>query len=309
MAKRSYAIRTPLTRSYLDVEIPLVSENGVGMKQPVQFRIILGWLASGMLCFFLVTRPLFSDGGILLQICFVILWLAMTLLLLKRDGSGTQQFMYLPVLLGYLPKNKRSVTVRRSSPAWVFQSLTGIAGIGGEAAADSSDGSTWDPALIIFTNGWVGYMFSVTGSASRLLFDDDKAAILDRAAKWQTKRTTDAQELVITVKSAQSVTLQIGAVEMRRRNLVDKGLMDEDLQALCDQEYTLLAGQVGKLHRSIHQYMIIMAPNYESLMDAKNIFYSEVENSSLMVKRASQLMDAQVIGKVFAQVFRGKESV
>lgn len=92
----------------------------------------------------------------------------MTALLLKTDKTKRMGFHLVPVLLGYLPKRNRQVYTRSTNKAGPFYSILGI---------ESIDDVT---GLVKYLDGTYAYWYRVVGSASVLLFEDDKNAILDR---------------------------------------------------------------------------------------------------------------------------------
>ena len=51
----------------------------------------------------------------------------------------------------------------------------------------------------------------------------------------------------------------------------------------------VLSNVIGSSFKSLHQYLLLQAPNDEELNLALNVLISEVENSSLMFKRVVQL--------------------
>lgn len=305
VAKSSYQLRTPLTKTWADVEVPLTNSDGFGFKKPIAVGTLLIYLLALMMGFCIVSMSdVFKRAGLLCQIAFFIIWCLLVWLLMRTDDTNTHQYSYLPVMLGYYPRDKREVIVRKTTPASVFQSVTGIRKIGDNASVDDATGSTYDDALLVFTNGYLGYLYSVTGNASLLLFDSDRDMILDRVRIWENTRPVECEEITITVKSAQSVLHQIGEVQRRANDLAALGLCeDPDMQAMLRQEYTLLEGDVGKLHRSIHQFYVLIAPNYEQLQQAQNTFYGEVNTSSLVYKSVSKY-HGEAIGPVLAKIYK-----
>lgn len=292
MAKETYKIPDTLDKSMGDMEISLQSGDGIGMR-PMPIKIILMYVASAIVWFFAVAKTFIVDGGIGLIILFTVLWFALTALLLKRDKTGIPQASLVVSMLNYLPKNMRYVVTRNNALARDFYNIAGI---------DAIDG---DKGLITFTDGTYGYMYRVVGTGSRLLFEEDRKAILDRVDKFYQKMKPEYELIFITSKEAQKIYRQVARLKERYDGL---DFDDPELRAVADMEYNYLKNVVGGSFRSIHQYLIIKADNTEALTVAKNMLQSEVENSSYMFKQCTALFGDDIYD-VFRTIYKGKESV
>lgn len=268
MAKGAYKIPSPLDTTYLDMEIAIQSEDGVGLK-PLPIKIILSWICSIMLCFFVCTKTFISEGGILL-IPFVLLWISMTIVLCSFDGSKRMQLELIPVLLEYLPKANRLIGTRKSQSAGPFYRIAGI---------ESIDEKT---GMVHYIDDTYGYWFRVVGSASVLLFDSDKEAIINRVDSFYRKMGMDCEVMFMTSKEAQKIHRQMQHLEYLEQNLdVD----DEDLKNCLAEQKDIMQNFVGHQFKSIHQYMLIKGDNREALSVFNNVVVSELENSTWMIKR------------------------
>jgi hypothetical protein len=58
----------------------------------------------------------------------------------------------------------------------------------------------------------------------------------------------------------------------------------------------------------VHQYLVLKAHSEESLVMAQNALDSEVQYSTLMIKRCVALYDDELHG-LFQTIYRGRESV
>lgn len=292
MAKKIYKIPDSIDKSMGDMEIALQNADGIGVR-PTPIKIILIYILSGLVGFLFIMKSFISDGGLFSMITFGILWGAMTVLLLKQDNTGLPQASLVITMLNYLPRNMRRIITRTSAKANDFYALTGISGIDG------------DKGLITFADGSYGYMYRVVGSASLLLFEDDRDAILDRVDNFYRKMKTDYEMIFITTRESQKIYKQVASLKYRYDNLeVD----DPDLKAVADMEYRYLRDRVGGTYRSIHQYLIIKADNEEALLVGKNLLQSEVENSFMMFKQCTALFEDDIYD-LFRTVYRGRESV
>lgn len=290
MAKSVYAVRESLDKGFGDTEINVGGNSGIG--RPMKIKVILGWILMMLLGLAVIAKSFMAHAGLGLIALFLIIWIALTALLLTRDKTGSPQFMLIPTMINYLPKKLRYVITRKSADANDFYKLVGI---------DEID----DDGLVCYSDGSFGRIYRVVGSASILLFDSDRDAILNRVERFYNKIGTDATVTFMTTKEAQKVYRQIANLERKYRNLE---FDDPDVKEMADAEYKQLYFQVGGTFRSIHQYMILRAPNEEALRYIVNIVASECENSSLMFKQCVLLGKAD-IELMLRTIYQGKESI
>lgn len=288
MAKQAYKIPADLNATHLDMEIAIQSKDGVGVK-PLPIKVILTYVVSALLCFYLVTNTFIDNGSGLQKVLFVVLWVVLTLQLARFDKTKQMQAQLVPVLFNYIPKTSRKVLTRTSSKANAFYVIAGIEKI------------DKDTGLVTYTDGTYGYWYRVVGSASILLFDDDRNAILSRVDSFYRKIGTDCECCFMTTKESQKVFRQVANLKRR----YDRLTTDEpDMLKIADEQFTILKNYVGDTFKSIHQYLLIKADNKEALMNNKNVLQSEVENSSLMLKQCIPLYYDD-INEVLRAVYRG----
>jgi hypothetical protein len=134
----------------------------------------------------------------------------------------------------------------------------------------------------------VGQAYAVVGSASCLLFDQDRDAILNRNDRFYRKLEPGVEWVFITTKEPQRVHTQIATLEKRNRRL-SPDARDPELVALMDEQYQSLKSYVGASFFSIHQYLILIARNEEDLRKAHNLLDAEAGDSSLMFKEVTML--------------------
>lgn len=273
LAKPTYRIPVGLDATHLDMEIALASSDGVGLK-PLPIKVILFYLASGLVCFYMATRPPVSTGSLLQIILFVVLWLALTVVLASFDGTKRMQVQLIPTVLNYIPKYNRRVFTRSSSKANEFYGIAGI------------DDINKDTGLVSYSDGSYGYWFRVVGSASILLFDDDRDAILDRVDSFYQKLGTDYEIIFLTCKSAQKVYRQAASLQ-RRIDRLDED--DDELLLLANEQFKALKSLARGDSKAVHQYMVLKGDNKEALTHARNVLQSEVENSTRMIKQCTAL--------------------
>lgn len=292
MSKMMYKIPTSIDKSYFDMEINLQTKDGLGGK-PISLGLIASYLVSVMLLFLILNKTFMASASLVIKVIFTITWIVLTGLLLKRDGTNVPQYSLVAAMGNYLPKAKRYVTTRSTSNATAFYGIVGI---------DSIDE---DRGLIAFSDGTFGYMYQVVGSASILLFEQDRDAILDRVDKFWRKVHTDSEWIFLTVKEPQKIYKQVANLKDRYDNLdVD----DPDLKGLLDAQFHMMRDVIGKEYRTIHQYLLIKADNKEALLTAKNILQGEVEGSSHMFKQCAALFGDELLMAI-GSIYKGKESI
>lgn len=290
MAKQVYKIPADLDMSHLDMEISLQSSDGMGLR-PIAVKVILFYAASLMFLFFVFQNTFMLGASLGTKVLFAISWILMTHQLGRYTKRQTMQYDMVPSFMRYFPKVNRKIICRRSSLANGFYYLYGIKGI------DEKTGE------ITFIDGTFGFMYRVVGSASRLLFEEDRDAIINRCDNFYRKIGTDAQIITITTKEAQKVYQQVAHLNEQYNNLT---IADEDLYHLLDEQYQILSKFIGGGFRSIHQYWILKADNKEALLMARGVLLSEVESSNEMIKRCTRL-DSDEIEEVMTSIYRANE--
>lgn len=287
MARQTYSIPDSLDKGMGDMEIGMRTRDGVPVK-PVPMRIVLAWIGVVLLWFLLVFKT-FIGSALGPALLFTASYLACALILLHRGKSGEEQYRLLPALASYLPASGRRVHARKADPAQPFQALTGIAGIDGQTG------------LIRFTDGGVGFLYRVVGNASLLLFDQDRATILDRVDGFYRTMKPGVETIAITMRQPQDTRVQ----EARIRQLAERyGTADPGLADLMERHRRILADRVGGQYRSIHQYLLVRAPNPDQLMAGKAMVQGEAESSGYMFKSLIPLFEPD-ISRVLGMIWKG----
>lgn len=289
MAKTSYQVPVSLNRSFLDFEIPL-SGGGFSLPPtPIKQLLFIG--AGILLVLWACTSTFIGNSGLPLIIIFVI-WSSIVIFyfggLTKTKELRIQSLV---PLLNYVPQSARVVTTRRSSNPSGFHSIVGIRDI-------SNDGT------IFFNDGGVGQMYLVVGSASYLLFEDDRVAILDRVDAFWRKIDTTCQWAFITTKESQRIYHQVANLERRNQNLE---IRDPDLIELQNEQYDILTEHVGGQFTSIHQYLLVKGTSEDSLRRGHKVLQAEVESSSLMIRELT-LLDRSEVEPMLAMFYQGVDT-
>ncbi|MEV7960286.1 hypothetical protein [Streptomyces sp. NPDC088141] len=285
MAKLSYKVPSALNRSFLDHEITLSKGGWAARPSPIKQLLFFGGGILGVLWF--STSTFVSNSGPA-AITFFVLWSLAAIAyfggLLKTKELRIQR---VPALLAYAPPKARHVFTRRSSNPTAFYSIVGIDDI-------EEDG------LIHFSDGGKGQVYLVVGSASYLLFDEDRVGILDRVDSFWRKVETTCEHNFITTKEPQRIYHQVANLERRNQALQ---VRDPDLVELQNEQFDILTQHVGGKFTSIHQYLLLKGKNIDALRKGHQVLQAEVGGSTLMIKEATMLdrEEAQPMLRVFYQ--------
>lgn len=280
MAKITYKVPTSIDRSFLDHEIKL--------GRFVPLKVIFVWVGSIFVLMWTLTATPLGAADWWLMILIVIWWLSATVFLGGYSKTKEFRFSAVPALMNYAPKSARRVVTRRSSDPSAFYSIVGI---------DSVD----DSGFITWGDGSVGQAYLVVGSASVLVFDQDKISILNRVDAFYRKVETTAEFIWVTTKESQRVYRQLANLE--KRNLALQ-LRDPELFELMEEQHAILTDYVGGSFTSIHQYLVVKANNLEALRRAHTVVRAEAEESSLMIKQLTMLEAPDAL-EMFGAVYAG----
>lgn len=283
MAKKSYKIPASLNENHLNMEIALQTKDGVGLK-PLPVRVILVWLFGLLAGFYMVMNAssVVAQSSIFTRVLFTAVWIGFIFVLSKVDRAHKMAIELIPALLSYLQKSNRYVITRRTANAGPFYSIVGIRSI------DPKTG------LVSYVDGTYAYWYSVVGTASVLLFPEDRDAILDRVKDFYDKLGSDCEILFMTTKEPQKIQHQTAHLMAQYKALTPEVKDDEDMKLIVREQYKILTEFVGKKFKSLHQYMIIKGDNEEALSALNNIIISEVHSSSLMLKQCTALYEKDI---------------
>ena len=275
--KPSYKIPASLDANHLSMEITLQNKEGIGLK-PLSLATLGIWVGAFFILLFVVMRdssPI-AQAGIGMKILFSIVWVAFVFAMTKKDKAHQMRLELIPSLLSYLSSANRTVLTRRSNNASPFLGIVNI-----ESIDD-------DTGVVHYSDGTFGYWFSVVGSASVLLFPEDKDLILNKVDDFYKKFPTDCEVIFITAKESQKVARQQAHLVAQRKALGYKD-PDNEIGGLFLEQFNVLKNFVGNEFKSIHQYMILKADDREALSVMNNIVRGECENSSLVFKECEPL--------------------
>lgn len=271
VAKPMYKIPSSLNRSFMDHEIAL-SGGGWQMK-PLPMKVILFWVISIFSMFWMLTSTFLKNADWWLIALIVIWWLLVTAYFGSYSKTKELTISRVPALMNYVPPSARRVVTRKSAGPSAFYSIVGV---------DKVD----DSGFITWGDGSVGQAYLVVGSASVLVFAQDRTSILDRVDAFYRKVDTTAEFIWLTTKEPQRVYRQLANLELRNRRLE---IHDPELFELMEEQHSILTNYVGGSFNSIHQYLVIKADNLEALRRAHTVVQAEAEESSLMIKQLTTM--------------------
>lgn len=276
MAKKVYKIPITLDNSYLDSEILLKSPSGAfGFSKPISFRTIAIWMVSFFMLLFLTLKgPILSAGSFLLGLGIYIVWILLTFLLARADGTKRLGIELVGVSMDYFGRSNRYFTVRRTDPISRMRKLSGIFDV------DETDGR------LKFLDGSIGYVFEIVGTASILMFEDDKRAILDQVGKFYRTLPMDVELIFDTVRESVRTDNQIASLKERYQRYWGSS---SGIKALFNEQLRALEYGIGSSFKSTRQYMIIKAGNEDLLDQTIQLIASDIEGNGLMFRYARAL--------------------
>lgn len=277
MAKDRYKIPASLERSYWDHEISLSTKNTTVKPFPLK---LIGWFGFVIVATLFALMSTFIGSAPIPIILLFLIWVGWVAAYFGNlTKTREMKFSFIPAYLGYAPKGNRNVVTRQSSPPKGMYMIVGIENI-------TEDG------LIEYADGTFGRAFLVVGSASTLLFDEDRRAIIDRVEAFWRKTRPGVEYIWMTLKEPQRTHHQIAAFQRRAANLKYK---DPDLMDILEEEFDIMKDFVGTRFKSIHQYLIIKADSMEELALSVNMLAGEVETSTNMFQSCTRLLEDEVL--------------
>lgn len=284
MAKERYGIPASLNRSPLDHGIHV---NPSLPETPVKQLL---FIFLGAMALVWIVRVSFVGSAATWLVVLFVIWGVLVLLYMGRVTKTKDLVIsQVPSILAYLPHKARHVITRTTSSPTPFYSVSG--GIDGI----DEDGT------ISFYGGAKAVIYRVVGSASYLLFDDDRIEIIDRNDSYWRKADVSSEWLTITTKEPQRIHHQLANLERRNRELVNR---DPDLIGLQNESYDILVDHVGTKFSSLHQYMLVRGDSADALLRAQKVFESEAQASTLML-RDIQLQDRTEVVPLLQTFFQG----
>lgn len=289
--KQTYKIAASLDKGYLDVEVALQNKGGVGLR-PLPLSVLVIWIVAIFGGFILIINESLPIHNLPLpfKLLFAAALLGFTYFASSRDQGNQPRFLAIRNMFSYMfVKGSRILKTRNTDPATAFYRLVKVKDINEKTG------------LVTFMDGTVAYFYRVVGNASSLLFDSDKAAIIDRVDNFYRKLPDFIRCTLITVKEPQKVATQKVYLKKLYQNL---RVRDRDLLKIMEDSFENLDRYVGGEFKSIHQYMVLYAGSKEYADKAHTILTNEVHNSGLMISDLEPLYYEDVTA-LFHTVYAG----
>ena len=280
--KQTYKIPTSLDKGYLDVEVAIQNKGGVGLR-PLPLSTLVVWLIAIFGGFIVIINEAFPIHNLplMFKIAFAAALVGFTYFASSRDQGNQARFSAIRNMCSYMfVRGSRILKTRNTDPATAFYRLVKVKDINDRTG------------LVTFSDGTVAYFYRVVGNASSLLFDSDKAGIIDRVDNFYRKMPDFIRCEIITVKEAQKVATQKVYLKKLYQNL---RVRDKDLLRIMEDSFENLDKYVGGEFKSIHQYMILFAGSKEYADKGHTILTNEVHNSGLMISDLEPLYKDDVV--------------
>lgn len=265
-----------LDQSYLDLEFTFRTKDGLSLR-PLSAKTVLIILSSVMLWFFLMFKSFIPSGGIIAIIIFTLAWIFITVMMAKTDKTKRSGLELIIPLINYVPNQNRNVSLRLVDDVTRLQNLTKVKDVSEE------------DAMIYFTDGTIGFAYRIVGSASILMFDQDKLMILNKVDAFYRKLDSNIELIFDTVKESQRTDVQLKSLKQKYARYKQSGTNSPGLTQLFHEQHDVLKIGVGDRFKSLHQYLIVKANNPDALMGFEQLLRSDVENEGIMFKRAEAL--------------------
>lgn len=291
-----FKIPSGLNNSVLDKEVPIEFKSAT--TPPIPVRVLLYYIVTVSFVIWSLMQTFMGRGPAWLIALYVLLAVYSIIFFGTYSKTKEMRWQSVPALMRYAARESRRLRTRRTDDAGAFRRLVNIKDI-------ESDG------LIRFNDGGVGRMFVVVGNASRLLFDQDKAHILDRVDAFWKKADVNCEHIYITSKESQEVYHQVAALDRRNERLrVD----DPELRELIAEQVEVLENWVAgtdrdkgiSLFNPIQQRLVIRSTNEEQLRLAVALLRDEARSSSLMFKSVTPL-DRKGVERAMRMIYRGRD--
>lgn len=294
MVKQSYKIPTNIDNSRLDTEIRFSTQDIE--STPINLRSLIVYVLSGFGVFWVLSNTFMKQTPFFGKAVFVLAWGIMTYLLGRYEKTKELGYMKLIGLIRYMIKRHRKVATRLSDDAKAFAELINVRVREVETVGRKQ-------TFLDLPNGWVGVMYRVSGSGSRMLFEGDRNVILTAVDNYFANVSIDASHTWVTTREPQKVAVQLDNVQKK----IDEfdPVLDDDLLEKLETDKEVLEQVVGAQLKSIHHYLIIGGKNVDTLEIAVNGFIQEVERKGAMVQRA-ELLTFDEINEVFSKIYKGE---
>lgn len=288
MAKtEGYKWPSGIDASISDHEIALGTKSTAGKMVPLkQIAAVTGWtFLNGYLL-----QSLIFPANVFIGILYLI-WAILAAVVLFRVTS-TRELAVRQVIayITYAPKTSRVVMTRLSSKPAGFYNLVGIKEV-------------HDDGLIEYADNTYGRALLVVGTASMMLFDNDRDSVTNAVDLFWRKMPTDVEMIQVTTKEPQRVAYQVDALQQRMKHL---SVDSEDLKGLLEEQFNRMR-DVSTRFLSIHQYIIIKGEYKESIDTVVSLMLGEVEYSGRVFQSYTMLDSFDSVIRMLKPLYEGRQ--
>lgn len=287
MPKEHYKWPSGIDRGILDHEISLGTKNSAGKMIPI--KVIVSAVLWGFLNMYII-QSLMIPANVFLAVAYTIWAIAIGIFLFRLTKTREMAVRQAMAYVTYAPKANRTVMTRLSSKPNGFYNLVGIRKV-------------HDDGLIEYTDNTFGRAMLVVGSASLLLFDADRDAILDSVDSFWRKMPTDVEMIQITTKEPQRIAYQVDAMNKRMKYL---SVDSEDLRGLLTENFERMR-EVGMKFLSTHQYVVLKSEFVDSIDNVMSLMMSEVEFSGRVFQSFTPLDTSDSVIKMLKPLYEGRQ--
>lgn len=273
--KDSYKIPYSINVTKLDAPVPLTSTSGEYsfLKRPIKLKIIFLGAGLGFILPILVylKTPL-AKGGILGMLLVLIGWEWFVYLLLWPQDNKLDGWQWIiPTLTYWLNYKTRSISTRGDDEVTLVKEVMNFEDIN-------------DKGVITFVNGWVGNIYQMDGFASNMLFEAEKAQIVDAFERYMKLLPANVSVSIVT----QFAPLDLTDQKYNASSLTDQQYK-ADLKSYAHAQQNMTE-QVGTSFQTVTQWLLLSAPDLAILNEQNGWLEQQVKQglakSAVRVKGA-----------------------
>lgn len=258
---RKYKIPYTLDTSMLDARAPLtLSKDGASSSnKEVTMRDIVIVGVGGIVGFWITRKPMFFGNGSALG---TLIFIAGYILFLRTIFKGIQipSALNFQRIATYVRNISTKIHKRDRIVTAVFGDYDNVAVITGFVEPDTHSN------LLHFSNGDVGRVRRIIGSASYNIFESDRNNIINDYSVFLRTLNENVVYNFITVLANQRVYKQLHSLNNQKANEDNLTVIKE-----IDRDIKELLIISDKAYKSLHQYLVLRAPTLEDLTDAENL--------------------------------------
>lgn len=287
MPKSAYKWPSSINASIADHEIALGSKTTAGKMVPLkQIAAAVAWIFVNAYILMSFVYP----ASLILAILYLIWAIVAGGILLRMTKTRELAIRQVLAYMAYAPVSSRTIMTRRDSKPAGFYNIVGIKKVHRDGLIEYAD-NTYGRALL------------VVGTASLMLFDNDRDAILDSVDSFWRKMPTDVEMIQMTTREPRRVAYQVDALQQRMKYLdVDS----EDLRGLLDEQFNRMV-EVSTNFSSTHQYEIVKGESLASIDTAVSLMMTEVEYSGRVFQSYQVLDTYDSVIRMLKPIYEGRQ--